>query len=158
MGKCRPSCRLPWISAYMDMSTFIGTCEFKCNTPELLDLAGNRLRPPIQKQQHPRTNVYGRSKYESLLGLTESFFHNYLQQTREQVGIRARLPRCADAFLLFLADRKRKPWMNSLGRIQSDALLDSRSCRIAPRELRGYRNAVVLRFPVFCSHLLRHDV
>ena len=28
-----------------------------------------------------------RSKSESLLGLTESFFHNYLQQTRGASGI-----------------------------------------------------------------------
>src|SRR6478672_4375874 len=35
--------------------------------------------------QHPRTTV-SRSKSESLLGLTESFFHNYLKQTRGASG------------------------------------------------------------------------
>jgi integrase/recombinase XerD len=44
-----------------------------------------------------------RSKSESLLGLTESFFHNYLQQTRGASGHTVRAYR--DALKLFYC-----PW------------------------------------------------
>ena len=46
---------------------------------------------------------------ESLLGLTESFFHNYLKQTRGASGHTVRAYRDAlKLFYLFLANRKRK--------------------------------------------------
>ncbi len=66
-----------------------------------------------------------RSKSESLLGLTESFFHNYLKQTRGASGHTVRAYRDAlKLFYLFLADRKRKPVADlALDDIESDALL-----------------------------------
>src|ERR1700687_4996892 len=36
--------RLPWLSAYMGHVDIIGTESYLHTTPELLDLAGNRLR------------------------------------------------------------------------------------------------------------------
>jgi site-specific recombinase XerD len=66
-----------------------------------------------------------RSKSESLLGLTESFFHNYLRQTRGASVHTVRAYRDAlKLFYLFLADQKRKPVADlALDDIQSDALL-----------------------------------
>lgn len=65
-----------------------------------------------------------RSKSESLLGLTESFFHNYLQQPRGASGHTVRAYRDAlKVFYSFLADQKRKPVADlALDDIQSDAL------------------------------------
>jgi hypothetical protein len=81
-----------------------------------------------------------RSKSESLLGLTESFFHNYLQHTRGASGHTVRAYRDAlKLFYLFLADKKRKPVADlGLDDIQSDAVLafldhvESRRWRYAP--------------------------
>lgn len=51
-----------------------------------------------------------RSKSESLLGLTESFFHRYLQNTRGASAHTVRAYRdTLKLFYLFLADQKRKP-------------------------------------------------
>jgi integrase/recombinase XerD len=102
-----------------------------------------------------------RSKSESLLGLTESFFHNYLQQTRGASGHTVRAYRDAlKLFYLFLADRKRKPVADlSLDDIQSDALLafldhvESRRGNSAVT-----RNCRLAAVRSFVQHLLRHDV
>ena len=66
-----------------------------------------------------------RSKSESLLGLTESFFHSYLQHT---LGASARTVRAyrdwLKLFYLFLAQQKHKPVAElALDDIQSDAVL-----------------------------------
>jgi integrase len=42
--------RLPWLSAYMGHVDIIGTEAYLHTTPELLDLAGNRLRRRYQKR------------------------------------------------------------------------------------------------------------
>ena len=41
--------RLPWLSAYMGHVDIIGTETYLNTTPELLDLAGNRLRRRYEK-------------------------------------------------------------------------------------------------------------
>jgi integrase len=41
--------RLPWLSAYMGHVDIIGTETYLNTTPELLDLAGNRLRRRYKK-------------------------------------------------------------------------------------------------------------
>jgi site-specific recombinase XerD len=66
-----------------------------------------------------------RSKSESLLGVTESFFHNYLQHTRGASAHTVRAYRdTLKLFFLFLADQKRKAVADlSLDDIQSDAVL-----------------------------------
>ncbi len=66
-----------------------------------------------------------RSKSESLLGLTESFFHSYLQHTRGASAHTVRAYRDAlKLFFLFLADQKRKGVADlTLDDIQSDAVL-----------------------------------
>src|SRR5437763_16890301 len=66
-----------------------------------------------------------RSKSDSLLGLTESFFHGYLQHTR---GARAHTVRAYrdswKLFYVFLAQQKRNPLAElALDDIQSDAVL-----------------------------------
>ena len=102
-----------------------------------------------------------RSKSESLLGLTESFFHNYLQQTRGASGHTVRAYRDAlKLFYLFLADQKRKPVADlALDDIQSDALLafldhvESRRGNSAVT-----RNCRLAAVRSFVQHLLRHDV
>ena len=62
---------------------------------------------------------------ESLLGLTESLFHNYLQHTRGASAHTVRAYRDAlKLFYLFLANQKRKSISDlSLEDIQSDAVL-----------------------------------
>jgi integrase/recombinase XerD len=102
-----------------------------------------------------------RSKSESLLGLTESFFHNYLRQTRGASVHTVRAYRDAlKLFYLFLAHRKRKPVANlALDDIQSDALLafldhvESRRGNSAVT-----RNCRLAAVRSFVQHLLRHDV
>jgi integrase/recombinase XerD len=102
-----------------------------------------------------------RSRSESLLGLTESFFHNYLQHTR---GVSAHTVRAyRDAlklFYLFLADQKRKPMSELvLEDIQSDAVLgflnhvESRRGNSAVT-----RNCRLAAVRSFVQHLLRQDV
>ena len=102
-----------------------------------------------------------RSKSESLLGLTESFFHNYLQQTRGASAHTVRAYRDAlKLFYLFLADQKRKPVADlALDDIQSDAVLafldhvESRRGNSAVT-----RNCRLAAVRSFVQHLLRHDV
>src|SRR5580692_8247850 len=102
-----------------------------------------------------------RSKSESLLGLTESFFHNYLQHTRGASGHTVRAYRDAlKLFYLFLADKKRKPVADlGLDDIQSDAVLafldHVESRRGNSAVTRNWRLAAVRSF---VQHLLRHDV
>ena len=95
-----------------------------------------------------------RSKSESLLGLTESFFRNYLQNTRGASAHTLRAYRDAlKLFYLFLADRKHKPMADlALDDIQSDAVLAflimSNRAEETPR-LPAI--AVLLRCAVLCS-------
>jgi len=102
-----------------------------------------------------------RSKSESLLGLTESFFHNYLQNTRGASGHTVRAYRDAlKLFYLFMADQKRKPVADlALDDIQSDAVLaflnhvETRRGNSAVT-----RNCRLAAVRSFVQHLLRHDV
>ena len=102
-----------------------------------------------------------RSMSESLLGLTESFFHNYLRQTRGASVHTVRAYRDAlKLFYLYLADQKCKPVANlALDDIQSDALLafldHVESHRGNTAVTRNCRLAAVRSF---VQHLLRHDV
>jgi integrase/recombinase XerD len=98
---------------------------------------------------------------ESLLGLTESFFKNYLQNTR---GVSAHTVRAyRDAlklFYLFLASHKHKPLANlALEDIQSEAVLafldHVESQRGNSAVTRNCRLAAVRSF---AQHLLRQDV
>ena len=102
-----------------------------------------------------------RSKSESLLGLTESFFHNYLQHTRGASAHTVRAYRDAlKLFYLSLADQKRKPVADlALDDIQSDAVLafldhvESRRGNSAVT-----RNCRLAAVRSFVQHLLRQDV
>jgi len=102
-----------------------------------------------------------RSKSESLLGLTESFFHRYLQNTRGASAHTVRAYRDAlKLFYLFLADQKRKPVAGlALEDIQSDAVLsfldhvESRRGNSAVT-----RNCRLAAVRSFVQHLLREDV
>ena len=102
-----------------------------------------------------------RPRSESLLGLTESFFHNYLQHTRGASAHTVRAYRDAlKLFYLFLADQKRKPMSELvLEDIQSDAVLgflnhvESRRGNSAVT-----RNCRLAAVRSFVQHLLRQDV
>jgi integrase/recombinase XerD len=101
------------------------------------------------------------SKSESLLGLTESFFHNYLRNTRGASAHTVRAYRDAlKLFYLFLANRKRKPVADlGLDDIQSEAVL----AFLDHVELRrgnsaATRNCRLAAVRSFVQHLLRHDV
>lgn len=102
-----------------------------------------------------------RSQSDSLLGLTESFFRNYLQHTRGASAHTVRAYRDAlKLFYLFLADQKGKP-VAALGieDIQSDAVLgfldyvESRRGNSAVT-----RNCRLAAIRSFVQHLLRQDV
>src|ERR1700674_1427788 len=102
-----------------------------------------------------------RSKSESLLGLTESFFHRYLQNTRGASAHTVRAYRdTLKLFYLFLADQKRKPVAAlALDDIQSDAVLSF----LDHVESRRGNSAVTrnCRLAAGCSfvqYLLRQDV
>jgi len=102
-----------------------------------------------------------RSKSESLLGLTESFFHGYLQNTRGASAHTVRAYRdTLKLFYLFLADQKRKPVADlALDDIQTDAVLsfldhvESRRGNSAVT-----RNCRLAAVRSFVQHLLRQDV
>jgi integrase/recombinase XerD len=102
-----------------------------------------------------------RPRSESLLGLTESFFHNYLQHTRGASAHTVRAYRDAlKLFYLFLADQKRKSMSELvLEDIQSDAVLgfldhvESRRGNSAVT-----RNCRLAAVRSFVQHLLRQDV
>jgi integrase/recombinase XerD len=101
------------------------------------------------------------SHSESLLGLTESFFRNYLQHTRGASAHTVRAYRDAlKLFYLFLADKKGKPVADlALEDIQSDAVLgfldhvESRRGNSAVT-----RNCRLAAIRSFVQHLLRQDV
>ena len=98
---------------------------------------------------------------ESLLGLTESFFHNYLQHTRGASPHTVRAYRDAlKLFYLFLSNQKRKSMSDlALEDIQSDAVLgfldhvESRRGNSAVT-----RNCRLAAVRSFVQHLLRQDV
>lgn len=102
-----------------------------------------------------------RPRSESLLGLTESFFHNYLQHTRGASAHTVRAYRDAlKLFYLFLANQKRKPVSDlTLEDIQSDSVLgfldhvESRRGNSAVT-----RNCRLAAVRSFVQHLLRQDV
>ena len=102
-----------------------------------------------------------RSKSESLLGLTESFFHSYLQHTRGASAHTVRAYRdTLKLFFLFLADQKRKAVADlTLDDIQPDAVLaflehvESRRGNSAVT-----RNCRLASLRSFVQHLLRQDV
>jgi len=102
-----------------------------------------------------------RSKSESLLGLTESFFHSYLQNTRGASAHTVRAYRDAlKLFYLFLAHQKHKPVADlALDDIRSDAVLafldHVESSRGNSAVTRNCRLAAVRSF---VQHLLRQDV
>ena len=102
-----------------------------------------------------------RSKSESLLGLTESFFHSYLQHTRGASAHTVRAYRDAlKLFYLFLADQKRKSVADlALEDIQSDvvlAFLDHVESRRGNSAVT--RNCRLAADRSFVQHLLRQDV
>ena len=102
-----------------------------------------------------------RLKSESLLGLTESFFHSYLQRTRGASAHTVRAYRDAlKLFYLFLANYKHRPLANlALEDIQSDAVLafldHVESQRGNSAVTRNCRLAAVRSF---VQHLLQQDV
>jgi site-specific recombinase XerD len=102
-----------------------------------------------------------RPRSESLLGLTESFFHNYLQHTRGASTHTVRAYRDAlKLFYLFLANQRRKPVSDlTLEDIQPDAVLSFldhvESGRGNSAVTRNCRLAAVRSF---VQHLLRQDV
>ena len=102
-----------------------------------------------------------RLKSESLLGLTESFFHNYLQRTRGASAHTVRAYRDAlKLFYLFLANYKHRPLANlALEDIQSDSVLafldHVESQRGNSAVTRNCRLAAVRSF---VQHLLQQDV
>lgn len=98
---------------------------------------------------------------DSLLGLTESFFKSYLQNTRGASAHTVRAYRDAlKLFYLFLASHKHKPLANlALEDVQSDAVLafldHVESQRGNSAVTRNCRLAAVRSF---VQHLLRQDV
>ena len=102
-----------------------------------------------------------RPSSESLLGLTESFFQNYLQHTRGASAHTVRAYRDAlKLFYLFLANQRRKAVADlALEDIQSDAVLafldhvESRRGNSAVT-----RNCRLAAVRSFVQHLLRQDV
>src|ERR1700747_2426448 len=101
------------------------------------------------------------SRSEYLLGLTESFFRDYLQHTRGASPHTVRAYRDAlKLFYLFLANHKHKPLRDlALEDIQSDAVLafldHVESQRGNSAVTRNCRLAAVRSF---VQHLLRQDV
>jgi integrase/recombinase XerD len=102
-----------------------------------------------------------RAKSESLLGLTESFFYSYLQNTRGASAHTVRAYRDAlKLFFLFLADRKRRPVADlALEDIQSDAVLAFLNHVESKRGNSAVtRNCRLAAIRSFVQHLLRQDV
>jgi len=102
-----------------------------------------------------------RTYSESLLGLTESFFRNYLQHTRGASAHTVRAYRDAlKLFYLFLADQKGKPVADlALEDIQSDAVLGFLDHVESRRENSAVtRNCRLAAIRSFVQHLLRQDV
>ena len=102
-----------------------------------------------------------RSISESLLGLTESFFKNYLQHTRGASAHTVRAYRDAlKLFYLFLASHTHKPLANLvLEDIQSDAVLAFLDHVESQRGNSAVtRNCRLAAVHSFVQHLLRQDV
>jgi integrase/recombinase XerD len=102
-----------------------------------------------------------RSKPESLLALTESFFQNHLQNTCGASAHTVRAYRdTLKMFFLFLADVKRKQLAGlSLDDVQSDTVLAFLSHIESKRgNSPGTRNCRLAAIRSFVQHLLRHDV
>src|SRR5215469_1484960 len=102
-----------------------------------------------------------RLKSESLLGLTESFFKNYLQHTRGASAHTVRAYRDAlKLFYLFLASHTHKPLANLvLEDIQSDAVLAFLDHVESQRGNSAVtRNCRLAAVHSFVQHLLRQDV
>lgn len=102
-----------------------------------------------------------RFKSESLLGLTESFFHNYLQNTRGASAHTVRAYRDAlKLFYVFLANQKRKPMADlTLDDIRSDAILAFLDHVESQRgNSAATRNCRLAAVRSFVQHLLRQDV
>jgi site-specific recombinase XerD len=102
-----------------------------------------------------------RSKSESLLGLTESFFHNYLRHTRGASAHTVRAYRdTLKLFFLFLTEQKRKAVADlALDDIQSDgvlAFLDHIESRRGNSAVT--RNCRLAAVRSFVQHLMRQDV
>jgi len=102
-----------------------------------------------------------RPRSESLLGLTESFFHNYLQHTRGASAHTVRAYRDAlKLFYLFLTNQKRKSMSDlALEDIQSDAVLGFLDHVESQRGNSAVtRNCHLAAIHSFVQHLLRQDV
>jgi integrase/recombinase XerD len=102
-----------------------------------------------------------RSKSESLLGLTESFFHSYLRHTRGASEHTVRAYRDAlKLFYLFVAKQKRKPVAGlALEDIESDTVLAFLSHVESQRGNSAVtRNCRLAALRSFVQHLLRQDV
>jgi integrase/recombinase XerD len=102
-----------------------------------------------------------RSKSDSLLGLTESFFHNYLQNTRGASAHTVRAYRDAlKLFFLFLANQRRRPVAAlELEDIQSDTVLAFLAHVESQRGNSAVtRNCRLAAIRSFVQHLLRQDV
>ena len=102
-----------------------------------------------------------RSKPESLLTLTQSFFHNYLQGTRGASAHTLRAYRDAlKLFFLFLSDRKHKTVADlSLEDVQAETVLAFLDHIEAKRSNSAVtRNCRLAAVRSFVQHLLRQDV
>ena len=102
-----------------------------------------------------------RPRSDSLLGLTESFFHNYLRNTRGASAHTVRAYRDAlKLFYVFLANQKGKPVADlALDDIRSDtvlAFLDHVESRRG--NCPATRNCRLAAVRSFVQHLLRQDV
>lgn len=98
---------------------------------------------------------------DSLLGLTESFFKSYLQNTRGASAHTVRAYRDAlKLFYLFLASHKHKPLANlALEDVQSDAVLAFLDHVESQRgNSAATRNCRLAAVRSFVQHLLRQDV
>jgi len=102
-----------------------------------------------------------RSKPESLLTLTQTFFQSHLQRTRGASPHTVRAYRDAvKLFFLFLAKHKRKPVADlSLDDIQSDAVLSFLEHVESHRgNTPATRNCRLAAIRCFVQHLLRQDM
>jgi len=102
-----------------------------------------------------------RSKPDSLLTLTQSFFLNYLQSTRGASSHTVRAYRDAlRLFFLFLAGQKRKSIADlDLDDVQAEAVLTFLNHIESKRSNSAVtRNCRLAAIRSFVQHLLRHDV
>src|SRR5688500_6618877 len=100
-------------------------------------------------------------KSESLLGLTQSFFYDYLLRTRGASAHTIRAYRDAlKLFFLFLADRKHRTSADlSLDDVESEAVLAFLNHVESERgNSASTRNTRLAAIRSFVQHLLRQDV